>query len=41
MGFLDGKVGVVTGAAQGLGTAYARALASEGRMSRCATCSRR
>ena len=30
MGFLDGKVGVVTGAAQGLGTAYARALASEG-----------
>ena len=30
MGFLDGKIGVVTGAAQGLGTAYARALASEG-----------
>ena len=30
MGFLDGKVAVVTGAAQGLGTAYARALATEG-----------
>ncbi len=30
MGFLDGKVAVVTGAAQGLGTAYARALANEG-----------
>ena len=30
MGFLDGKVGVVTGAAQGLGSGYARALAGEG-----------
>ncbi|MBH76956.1 MAG: hypothetical protein CL897_01800 [Dehalococcoidia bacterium] len=30
MGFLDGKVAVVTGAAQGLGTAYARGLANEG-----------
>ncbi len=30
MGFLDGKVGVVTGAAQGLGTGYAQALAGEG-----------
>ncbi len=30
MGFLDGKIGVVTGAAQGLGTAYARTLAGEG-----------
>jgi NAD(P)-dependent dehydrogenase (short-subunit alcohol dehydrogenase family) len=30
MGFLDGKVAVVTGAAQGLGAAYARALAAEG-----------
>ena len=30
MAFLDGKVAVVTGAAQGLGTVYARALAQEG-----------
>mgnify|MGYP003309245323 FL=1 len=30
MGFLDGKVAVVTGAAQGLGTAYARGLAKAG-----------
>ena len=30
MGFLDGKVAVVTGAARGLGTAYARTLATEG-----------
>ena len=30
MGKLDGRVAIVTGAAQGIGTAYARALAEEG-----------
>ena len=30
MGRVDGRVAIVTGAAQGLGTTYARALAAEG-----------